>query len=177
MQFQDYIQFIYLCDQSTLDDRAKMSEFYLHSMALIDLNVWDPNAKLGDLQLMALASWMNHEEERAAEMKKILAREQTNALRIRAKQSNPMVEISTHNLIPNDPQLAPRYLVFQKKAITHFEDMFRMLGDDSMKSCQRICNTLPYSLKIKEYHSPQRMGEALNRTPMYKQTIQRLKVN
>jgi len=50
-----------------------MSEFYLHNMALTNMNVWDPNAKLGDLQLMALASWMDHEEEGAAEMKKILA--------------------------------------------------------------------------------------------------------
>ena len=62
MPFQDYKQFIDLCDQSTLEDRAKMVEFYLHNMALIDMNVWDPNVELGDLQLMVLASWMNHEE-------------------------------------------------------------------------------------------------------------------
>ena len=46
-----------------------MAEFYLHNMALIDMNNWDPNAELGDLQLMALASWLNHEKSRAAEMK------------------------------------------------------------------------------------------------------------
>jgi len=72
--FQDYRQFIDLCDQSTLEDMAKMAEFYLHNMALIDMNIWDPNAKLGYLQLMALASWMNHEDSRAIEMKRILAR-------------------------------------------------------------------------------------------------------
>lgn len=54
-----------------------MSEFYLHNMALTYMNVWDPNAKLGDLQLMDLASWMNHEEATVVEMKKILAKEQT----------------------------------------------------------------------------------------------------
>jgi len=64
MPLQDYRQFIDLCDQIILEDRAKMSEFYLHNLALTDLNVWDPNSKLGDLQLMALASWMNHEEAR-----------------------------------------------------------------------------------------------------------------
>jgi len=32
---------------------------------------------------MALASWMNHEEERVAEMKRILAREQEKNLMIR----------------------------------------------------------------------------------------------
>ena len=58
MPFQDYKKFIELCDKSTLEDKAKLFEFYLHNLALIDLNVWDPNAKLGDLQLMALASWM-----------------------------------------------------------------------------------------------------------------------
>ena len=56
MPFQNYTQFIDLCDQSTLERRAKMAEFYLHNMALIDMNIWDPNVKLGDLQLMAFAS-------------------------------------------------------------------------------------------------------------------------
>jgi len=107
MPFQDYRQFIDLCDQSTLEYRAKMSEFYLDNMALTDINVWDPNAKLGDLQLMALALWMNHEESRVAEMKKILAREQIEPLMISAEQSGPMSLINTHNLIANDPHLAP----------------------------------------------------------------------
>ena len=61
-----------LCDQSISEDKAKMADFYLYNMALMDLNVWDPNAKLGDLQLMAMASWMNHEELRATEMKRLL---------------------------------------------------------------------------------------------------------
>ena len=44
-------------------------------MALTDMNVWDPNAKLGYLQLMAMASWMNHEELRAAEIRKLMIKE------------------------------------------------------------------------------------------------------
>ena len=49
-----------------------MVEFYLHNMALTDMNVWDPNAKIRDLQLMGMASWMNHEELRAAKSKRLL---------------------------------------------------------------------------------------------------------
>jgi alkylhydroperoxidase/carboxymuconolactone decarboxylase family protein YurZ len=140
MPFQDYRQFINLYDQSTLEDRAKMSEFYIHNLALTYLNVWGPNSKLRDLQLMALASWMNHEEARATEMKKVMAREEIEPLMIRVEQSNPIVVISTHNLIANDPNLAPRYLVAQEQAVTHFEDMFRLLGDDSTQACQRRWN-------------------------------------
>jgi len=44
-------------------------------MALIDMNVWDPNAKVGDLQLMAMASWMNHEELRTTEIKILMIKE------------------------------------------------------------------------------------------------------
>lgn len=135
------------------------------------MNVCDPNAKLGDLQLMALASWMNHEESRATEMKRILAREKNKLLFIRSKQSNPTALINTHNLIANDPLLALRYLAAQEQAISHFEDMFRLLGDDSIHACLRRWNTLPHSLKIREYHSPQRLREALNMTPMYKQSM------
>ena len=80
---------------------------------------------------------MNHEESRAAEMKKIFAREKNEPLFIRAEQSNPMARINTHNLIANDPQLAPRYLAAQEQAISHFEDMFRLLGDDSIHAYLR----------------------------------------
>lgn len=82
MPFQDYRQFIDLCDQGTLEDRELFFEFYLHNFALTYLNVWDPNSKLGDLQLMALASWMNHEEARFAEMKKVMEREEKKSLMI-----------------------------------------------------------------------------------------------
>jgi len=154
-----------------------MAEFYLHNMALTDMSVWNPNAKLGDLQLMALASWMNHEESRATEMKRILVREHNEHLFIKAEQSNPNALINTHNLISNDPHLAPRYLVAQEQAILHFEDIFKLLGDDSIYAYFRRWNTLPHRLKIREYHSPQRWGEALNMTLMYKQSMQRLNVN
>jgi len=36
---------------------------------------------------------------------------------IRYEQSDPMALINTHNLIANDPQLAPRYLAAQEKII------------------------------------------------------------
>ena len=39
--------------------------------------MWYPNPKLEELQLMALASWMNHEEARDTEVKRVLAREET----------------------------------------------------------------------------------------------------
>lgn len=72
MPFQDYRQFINLCDKSTPEGKAKLSKFYLHNLALTYLNVWDPNAKLGDLQLMAFASWMSHEGARAKQVKRIV---------------------------------------------------------------------------------------------------------
>ena len=75
MPLQDYRQIMDLCDQSTFEDKAKMAEFYLQNMALTNLNVWDPNAKLGDLQLIAMETWMNHEELRAIEMKILLIKE------------------------------------------------------------------------------------------------------
>jgi len=126
---------------------------------------------------MALASWMNHEESRATEMRRILAREQNGPIFIRAEKSNPMALINNHNLIANNPQLTPRYLAAQEQEISNFEDMLRLLGDDSIHACSKRCNTPPHNLNIKEYHFPQRLREALNRTPRYKQSMLRLKVN
>jgi len=53
-------------------------------MALLDMNFWDSNATLGDLQLMDMASWMSHEEKRAVEIQQIIAKELSEPLLIRA---------------------------------------------------------------------------------------------
>ena len=96
---------------------------------------------------------------------------------IRIEPSDPMALINTHNLLANDPQIAPKYLANQEQAIAHFEDMSKLLGDDCVHACMRSWNTLPHSLQIEEYHSPMRLKEALKRVPMYKRSMQRLKVN
>ena len=166
-----------LCDQSTLEDKAKMAEFYLHNMALIDMNVWDPNARLVDLQLMAMASWMNSEELREPEIRRLMTKKQNETLMIRVDPSNPMELISTHNLLAHNPQISPRYINDQAQAIAHFEDMERLLGDDCVLACMRRWNTLPHSLQIKEYHSHERMRDALERTPLYNKALQRLGIN
>lgn len=64
-------------------------------------------------------------------MKRVLAREEAKPLFIILEHSNPMVVISTHILITNDPKLAPRYPILQEQAVTHFEDILILLGDDN----------------------------------------------
>jgi len=115
-------------------------------MALIDMNVWDPNARLGDLQLMAMASWMNHEELRAVEIIKLMIKEQNEPLMIRLEPSDPIALISTHQLLANNPKITPKYINDQAQAIAHFEDMERLLGGDCIHVCMRRWNTLPHSL-------------------------------
>lgn len=88
-----------------------------------------------------------------------------------------MALISTHNLLANNPQISPRYISDRVQAIAHFEDMERLLGDDYVHAYMRRWNTLAHSLHIRQYHSPMRMKEALRIVPMYKHSMQRLKVN
>ena len=71
-QLQDPQQFTALCNSSSSEDKAKVSEFYLHNLALPNVNSWDPNIVVGDMQLMAFDSWLNHEEKRAAEVKEVM---------------------------------------------------------------------------------------------------------
>lgn len=47
--FQDYRQFMDLCDHSSIEDNVNLVKFYLHNMALTYINLWDPNARLGGL--------------------------------------------------------------------------------------------------------------------------------
>jgi len=59
---------MHLCDSSSAEDKAKLAELYLQNLALPNMNLWDPNTTLGDLQLMAMAPWLSHEEKRAVEI-------------------------------------------------------------------------------------------------------------
>ena len=71
-QLQDPQQFTALCNNSSSEDKAKLSEFYLHNLAPPNVTTWDHNTVVGDMQFMAFASWLNHEEKRAAEVKEVM---------------------------------------------------------------------------------------------------------
>lgn len=166
-----------LCDSSSAEDKAKLSEFYLHNLALPNMNLWDPNVALGDVQLTAMTSWLNHEEKRAAEIRNIMNRELSEPLMIKEEPEDPLALIYAHHHLANNPQVLPDYIERQAQAIAHFEDMERLLGDNCIHACTRIWNTLSHSLKIREYHSLTRMREALARMPLYKQSMKNLQAN
>lgn len=103
-------QFTDLCNTSSLEDRAKLSEFNLHNLALPDITSWDPNTAVGDMQLMEMTSWLNHEEKRAAEVKNVMDRELHEPLLIRAEPRNPTTLISAHQLLANNAQGLLEYM-------------------------------------------------------------------
>jgi len=126
---------------------------------------------------MAMASWLSHVEKRAIEIQKIITRELSEPLMIRAEPEDPSTLIYAHQQLADNPQIAPDYIERQAQAIAHFEDMERLFGDNCLHACRRRWNTLSHSLKIREYHSPTRMREAMRRVPLYKQSMQNLKAN
>ena len=147
-ELQDPQQFTEVCSTSSSEDKAKLAEFYLHNLALPNVVSWDPNTTLGDMQLMAFASWLNHEEKRAAEAKVVMNRELNEPLLIRPEPGDPVALISAHQHLSTDPQASLRYMDQQAQAIAHFEDMERLLGDNAVQACTRRWNTLAHSLKI-----------------------------
>ena len=175
--FKDYGQFIHLCDHSSAEDKEKLEEFYLHNMVLTNINLWDPNTTLGDLLLMAMASWMSHEEKRVVEIQKMMTKELSELLMIRGEPTGPLALIYAHQRLAANPQVVPDYVDKQAQAIAHFVDMERLFRDDCTHAYMRRWNKLPHSLRIREYHSPNRMREAIRRVPLYKNSMQNLKAN
>jgi len=108
--FQNYHQFAALCSSSSSEDRAKLSKFYLHNFALPNMNAWDPNTVIGEVQLMAMASWMDHEEKRVAEVRSIIGKELNEPLMIRAALDDHSAVISAHQHLANSPRDLPGYI-------------------------------------------------------------------
>ena len=176
-QIQDPQQFSELCSTSSSEDKAKLVEFYLHNLALPNVVSWDPNTTLGDMQLMSFASWLNHEDQRAAEAKSVMNRELNEPLFIRAEPEDRVALISAHKHLSTDPIASLRYVDQQAQAIAQFEDMERLLGENAVQACTCRWNTLAHSLKIREYHTPTRMREALVRVDLYKKSMQSLQAS
>ena len=126
---------------------------------------------------MPMASWLSHEEKRTVEIHMIMTRELSEPLMIRAEPEDPSTLIYSHRNLADNPHIAPDYVEKQAQSIAHFEDMERLFGDNCIHACTRRWNTLPHSLKIREYHSSTRMREALARVPLSKESMKNLKAN
>jgi len=103
-----------------------------------------------------------------------MEKELSDPLMIRAE---PLVLIYAHQHLAANPQVLPNYVDKQAQPIAHFEDMERLFGNDYLHACMRRWNTLPHSIRIREYHSPNKMREAMRRVPLYKHSMQNLKAN
>ena len=101
-------------------------------------------------------------------------REVSEPLFIRPEVEDPVALISAHQQLATDPTASLRFMDQQAQAIAHFEDMERLLGETVAQACTRRWNTLAHSLKIREYHTPTRMREALVWVALYKKSMQNL---
>lgn len=119
-----------LCDHSSAEDKVKLLEFYLHNMALTNMNLWDPNVVLGDLLLMAMTSWMSHEEKRVEKIRKMMEKELNEPMMVKAELVDHIALIYSHQHLAANPQVVPDYVDKQDQTIAHFEDIERLFGDD-----------------------------------------------
>jgi len=103
-----------------MEERGKQAEFYMQNLLLTYLNFWDPSSRLGDMKLMALASWLTREKIRDEEVRKLMENEEKDPLYIIEVLVSSAAVISNHNLISSDSYLAPKYIETQEKSILHF---------------------------------------------------------
>jgi hypothetical protein len=68
---------------------------------------WNPNPYVGDVQIMALAYWLRHEELREAELKKYKEDEIQSPLWIRVEATNLREVIPSHSILSTDKGIAP----------------------------------------------------------------------
>jgi len=106
-----------------------------------------------------------------------MEKELNEPLMVRAELVDPLALIYAHQHLVANPQVVPDCVDKQAHAIGHFKEMERLFGDDCIHACMRMWNTFPHSLQIKEYHSPNRMRDAMRRVPLYKHSMQSLKAN
>ena len=83
LPFQDCRQFMNFYKKAKMADQEKMAEFYVHILVLTNLDIWEPNPIMGDMQLMALVSWMVNEDTREKEIWRVMGRRNKEPLYMR----------------------------------------------------------------------------------------------
>jgi len=73
------------------------------------MNIWDPNPYRGDTQLLALSSYLRHEEIIVEEINKTMDGELREPLWIRNEHQNASILISTHVILAEDPKIVEVY--------------------------------------------------------------------
>ena len=94
--FPDCRQFMDFYKKANMVDQEKMVEFYVHNLVLTNIDTWDPNSTMGDMQLMALASWIMNEDTREKEIRRVMRRINREHLHIRPELFNPRGVILNH---------------------------------------------------------------------------------
>lgn len=95
------------------------------------MNIWEPNKRMEDVKLLALASWLTHEEAKNYEIKRVMYREVNEPLWIIIELRGTHLVTSNHNIIFKDPGLVETYMEKQKHEILHFVDTFKLLAIES----------------------------------------------
>ena len=113
--------------QANMADQEKTAKFYAHNLVLTNLDTWDPNPTMGDMQLMDLVSWMMNEDTRATEIWWVMRRRNRETLHIRPELFSPRVVILNRRGIERDPPLVESYLQTQTQVIGHFHDISRQI--------------------------------------------------
>ena len=106
------------------------------------------------MHLMALASWMVNEDNRAKEIWKVMGRRNIEPLYLRPKVFSPRRVILNHREIEKEPALVESYVQAQNQVIGNFDDVSRKIEYEFIMASQRRWNHLPHILKNKEYHTP-----------------------
>ena len=127
LPFQDCREFMDFYKQANMDDQEKMAEFYVHNLVLKNLDTWDPNSIMGDMQLMDLVSWMMNEDTRAKEIWWIMRRRNREPLHIRPELFSPRGVILNRQEIERDSALVESYVQTQTQVIGHFDDVSRKI--------------------------------------------------
>ena len=113
LPFQDCRQFMKFYKQANIVDQAKMEKFYVHNFVLTNMEIWDPNITMGDMHLMALASWMVNEDTREKETRKVMGRRNREPFYLRPEVFSPRGVILNHREIKKDPAFVESYLQTQ----------------------------------------------------------------
>ena len=82
----------------------------MHNLVLTNLDIWDPNPTMGDMQLMALVSWMVNEDNRSKEIWKVMGRRNREPLHIKPELFSTREVILNRQEIERDPTLVESYL-------------------------------------------------------------------
>ena len=144
-----------------------LCELYVHNLAVPDNTTWDSLMYVGDVQFRAVMSWVQNEISQEAQAGPYRNKEIDEPLYLQPEIQDTCQAYFDQISITNNAKCASKITQIHEQEFVEWECHYSRLIPEAIGTCTQKWNSLPFDLKVRQFHSPQNLELVAHRMTRY----------